>query len=54
MPSTINTINSINRLFLTGHSDLEEILSVAAREPNRPRSLRIVGVQARQSCQVPV
>ena len=48
-PST----DTVNRLFLAGHGDLEEILSVTAREPDRPRSLPIVGVQARQNCQAP-
>lgn len=37
---------TVNRLFLAGHGDLEKILSVTAREPDRPRSLLIMGVQA--------
>lgn len=40
---TLST-DTVNRLFLAGHGDLEEILSVAARETDRPRSLLTTGV----------
>lgn len=50
--NTLST-DTVNRLFLAGHGDLEEILSVAARETDRHRSLLTTGAQARQSCQGP-
>lgn len=38
--------DTVNRLFLAGHGDLEKIFSVTARELDRPRSPLITGVQA--------